>query len=642
MQTFLQTFSSDIISKSEIIIQNGFVNDYPLYNWRGMHLDVSRHFFSVKDVKKYIDILAMHKLNIFHWHLTDDHGWRIEIKKYPKLTEIGAFRKDRRSDKWGLADNQRKPYDDNKAFYGGFYTQDEIKEVVEYALERQITIIPEIEMPGHSRAALVAYPEYSCFQYDKELPTGGYVGDNWDFSDPFCAGKDSTFFFLQDILDEVIELFPSEYIHIGGDECSKNRWTQCPKCQDRIKNEGLKDEFELQSYFIQRIEKYINSKGRKIIGWQEILEGGINPSATIMPWKGTTALEVCVEAAKEGHDIVMSPSTYMYFNREWPNGDFVEGKALEENKFHKAIIGVEACAWSEHTQTFKDVEYQTMPRIAALAEVGWTAHKNFDDFSSKLEILKAKYKKLDINYYIPFPTGLDDRTVFTDKANIELEVSQQNLIIRYTTNGSDPIKSSTEYKGIFTIDKTTTLKIATFDKYGQRSLVKTGMLVKQNFKKPDTLKQPKKGVKYSIIYDKFISAEQVGGITEKEGILDEIKLPKYKQGKELGFVFDGFINIPEKSIYTFGLSSRDGSILEIGDEIVVDHDGFHNDYVTVINAKGEKEKKIFFKKGEIALDKGLHQFKIRYFNWGNNPSIKLVIESPNLEKQEIKQSMLFN
>ena len=282
-----------------------------------------------------------------------------------------------------------------------------------------------------------------------------------------------------------------------------------------------------------------------------------------------------------------------------------------------------------------------MPRIAALAEVGWTAHKDFDNFSSKLEILKAKYKKLDINYYIPFPTGLDDKTVFTDKANIELEVSQQDLIIRYTTNGLDPIKSSTEYNGSFTIDKTTTLKIAAFDKYGQRSLVKTGVLLKQKFKKPDTLKQPKAGVKYSIIYDKFISAKQVGGITEKEGILNKIEIPKYKQGEKLGFVFDGFINISEKSIYTFSLSSSDGSILEIGNKVVVNHDGFHNNYVVVINAEGESEKKIFFKNGKIALDKGLHQFKIKYFNWGANPFIKLIIESPNLDKQEVEKSMFY-
>lgn len=264
IQTFMQmTFNN-------LNLQSCMITDYPRFSWRGMHLDVSRHFFGVDFVKKYIDLLAMYKMNVFHWHLTDDQGWRIEIKKYPKLTQVGAWRNGSMIGHY----NEQK-WDTIR--YGGFYTQEEIKEVVEYAKQKHITIVPEIEMPGHAMAALSGYPQFSC--------TGGpfQVEKSWGvFDDVFCAGNDSTFIFLQNILDEVVDLFPGEYIHIGGDECPKTRWKECEKCQNRIKTEKLNDEHQLQSYFIQRIEKYLNAKGKKIIGWDEILEGGLAPKAAVM------------------------------------------------------------------------------------------------------------------------------------------------------------------------------------------------------------------------------------------------------------------------------------------------------------------------------------------------------------------------
>jgi hexosaminidase len=296
IQTLLQLIPSEKTTKIQLPCL--VINDQPKYAWRGMHLDCARHFFSVDFVKKYIDYLAMYKFNTFHWHLTDDQGWRIEIKQYPKLTEVGAWRNGSMIGHY----NEQK-YDDKR--YGGFYTQEQIKEVVAYAKQRHITVVPEIEMPGHAVAALAAYPQYSC--------TGGpfEVEKQWGVLDDVFCPKEETFTFLQNILTEVIALFPSEYIHIGGDECPKTRWKSCAHCQNLMKEKGLKDEHELQSYFIQRIEKFVNAKGRKIIGWDEILEGGLAPNAAVMSWRGT---EGGIAAAKQQHYVVMSPGSHCYFD----------------------------------------------------------------------------------------------------------------------------------------------------------------------------------------------------------------------------------------------------------------------------------------------------------------------------------------
>jgi hexosaminidase len=278
-----QIFGTEPVESVKWLAPCVTVSDYPRFEWRGMHLDVSRHFFDKDYIKRYIDILAMHRMNVFHWHLVDDQGWRIEIKKYPKLTEVGAWRVDREDKPWDSREPQ-KPGE--KATYGGFYTQDEIREIVAYAAEKHITVVPEIEMPAHVGSALAAYPEYSCTGGPFTVPPGGV----WPITDIYCAGKEETFAFLEDILTEVMELFPSEYIHIGGDEADKTEWKRCPDCQARIRNEGLKDEHELQSYFVKRIERFLNSRGRKLIGWDEILQGGLAPEATVMSWQGFEVL----------------------------------------------------------------------------------------------------------------------------------------------------------------------------------------------------------------------------------------------------------------------------------------------------------------------------------------------------------------
>jgi hexosaminidase len=379
--------------------------DEPQFAYRGMHLDVGRHMFPVEYIKRYIDMIAMHKMNTFHWHLTEDQGWRIEIKRYPLLTEVGAFRKETLVGHGG-----KKPFVYDGTPYGGFYTQEEVKEIIEYAKSRFITIIPEIEMPGHALAALAAYPELSC--------TGGpfEVFTRWGVvEDVFCAGKEETFNFLEDVLTEVIDLFPSGYIHIGGDECPKVRWEKCPFCQKRIKEEGLKDENELQSYFIQRIEKFVLSKGRRIIGWDEILEGGLAPEATVMSWRGTAG---GIQAAKGKHNVIMTPSRFVYLDyyqcepagqplaiggylpleRVYSYNPMPSELSPEEQKY---ILGIQGNLWTEYIPTPEQMEYMAFPRAFAIAESGWTPDrlKDFEDFRARLEVLKKRYNAIGINYF---------------------------------------------------------------------------------------------------------------------------------------------------------------------------------------------------------------------------------------------------
>jgi hexosaminidase len=377
------------------------IQDSPRFTWRGMHLDVCRHYNDKEFVKNYIDLLAMHKMNTFHWHLTEDQGWRIEIKKYPKLTEIGSVRSETMIEKnWDEFDGEP---------HGGFFTQEDIKEIVQYASDRFITIVPEIEMPGHSLAALAAYPEYGC--------TGGpyEVAKTWGvFDDVYCAGNDKTFEFLEDILAEVIELFPGEYIHVGGDECPKKEWEKCPKCQQRMKDEGLKDEFELQSYFIRRMEKFLIANNKKLIGWNEILEGGLAPEATVMSWLGT---EGGIKAAKMGHDVVMSPNDECYFDHyqgEPENEPFAIGGHTDlsevynyepipselTNEEAKYILGAQANLWTEYILSPEHAEYMVLPRMSALSEVVWTEaeQKDFENFKSRLEKLVLRFEFKNYNY----------------------------------------------------------------------------------------------------------------------------------------------------------------------------------------------------------------------------------------------------
>ena len=379
----------------------GTVTDFPRFRYRGFMIDVGRHFFPVSYLKQMIDLMALHNINYFHWHLTEDQGWRIEIKKYPKLTEIGSKRDST------IIDWETKKFDGKP--HSGFYTQDEAREIVRYAADRFITVVPVIDLPGHTTAALASYPELGC--------TGGpykVLCSFGVFPDVLCAGNDQTLQFTKDVLDEIMDIFPSEYIHIGGDECPKSRWEKCPKCQAKIKELGIKalpkhsKENQLQTYFMSELEKEINAHGRRMLGWDEVLEGGLTPNSTIMSWRG---IQGGIEAARQHHDVIMTPIQRLYFSNprinkmtgfEWMNRVYnfepVPAELTDAEK--KFVIGTQGCIWTEWTADSTKMEWQILPRMAALSEIQWTLpeHKNFERFMERLPEMLKIYSSLDYGY----------------------------------------------------------------------------------------------------------------------------------------------------------------------------------------------------------------------------------------------------
>lgn len=427
MQSLLQLIDipEEGSSAAGITVPAVSIKDRPRFMYRGMHLDVSRHFFDVDFVKKYIDMIAMHKMNTFHWHLTDDQAWRIEIKKYPELTKVGAYRN-------GTITGHYPGEDNDNERYGGFYTQDDIRDVLAYAHKRHVEVIPEIELPGHAQAAIASYPYLSCFPEEPtQVPNNlmstasvaqqqngspKIVQESWGvYDDVYCAGKEETFAFLEGVMDEVAALFPSKYIHVGGDECPKKNWERCPNCQKRIKEEGLGDEHGLQSYFVTRMEKYLNTKGKRIIGWDEILEGGLAPNATVMSWRG---VEGGIEAAKQGHNVIMTPNSDCYFDyyqsKDTENEPLSIGGFLPVEKVYgyepipkelsvgeqHYILGAQGNIWSEYIKTEEHMEYMALPRATALSEVVWSQKddKDFDDFRSRLLHIRKLYDAKGYNY----------------------------------------------------------------------------------------------------------------------------------------------------------------------------------------------------------------------------------------------------
>ncbi|HEY1788396.1 MAG TPA: beta-N-acetylhexosaminidase, partial [Verrucomicrobiae bacterium] len=411
VQTLLQLlppeiYSSNVVTDVDWRLPCVHIRDWPRFAWRGLMLDVSRHFFSKSEVETILDAMAVHKLNTFHWHLTDDQGWRIQIKKYPRLTEVGAWRADVG---FGLASNSTTAYGPDGR-YGGFYTRDDVREILAYAATRHITVVPEIEMPGHSAAALAAYPQFSCTGRRLATPDASGI-----FNGIYNPANDQTFVFLDNILSEVFQIFPGTYVHIGGDEVSKDTWHNSPECQALMKREGLKNEQELQSWFIRRIEHYVSGHGRRLVGWSEILEGGIARNATVMDWIGGAT-----EAARAGHDVVMSPTGYCYFDyyqsadyvAEPPAATYAPPLLLSKvysfepmptnlpEQFQSHILGTQGNLWTERVPNLKHAEYMIFPRECAIAEVAWSSKssRNWDDFIRRLQIHAQRLDELGINY----------------------------------------------------------------------------------------------------------------------------------------------------------------------------------------------------------------------------------------------------
>lgn len=471
LQTFFQLLPVEIYSQErqkgiDWVVPCCAIEDAPRFQYRGMHLDVCLHYFDFEFLKKYIDVMAAHKVNRFHWHLTEDQGWRLEIKKYPLLTEKGQWRKET-----VVGSLSSGVYDGIP--HGGYYTQEQVKELVKYAADRYVTIIPEIELPGHALAAIACYPELSCGLEDHyETATRWGI-----FKQVYCP-KESTFKFLEDVFDEVFELFPSELVHIGGDECPKASWKACPHCQALIRKLGLKDEYELQSYFVTRMERYINSKGRQIIGWDEILQGGLAPNAKVMSWLGE---EGGIKAAQQHHEVVMSPHQKYYLDY-WQADPYSEPLAMsgpttlrtmydyepvpevltpEESKY---IIGVEGCVWTEYMPVPERVEYMAWPRMCAIAETGWTINeKDWDGFTRRLEKHFGRLDGMDVAYCSAFYNPM---IVFHKDTPhnmvVTMTVDAPGAEIHYTLDGSVPTADSPKYEIPFSINRSQTVTAAAY------------------------------------------------------------------------------------------------------------------------------------------------------------------------------------
>lgn len=593
------------------------IDDAPRFTWRGLHLDVGRHFQPVAFVKRYIDLMARFKLNTFHWHLTEDQGWRIEIKKYPRLTEVGGCRHET------MVEKRFDPYVGDGTPHCGYYTQDEVREVVAYAAARHVTVVPEIEMPGHTLAALAAYPELAC------TPGPFRVRTTWGVDEEILCPSERTFAFLEEVLTEVMALFPSRFIHIGGDEAPKDRWKASPLAQDVIRREGLRDEHELQSWFIRRIERFLASHGRRLIGWDEILEGGLAPNATVMSWRGTAG---GIAAAREGHDVVMTPTDFLYL--DYYQGDprfepLANGGHVPLAKTYsyepvpdvltaaqaRHILGAQGNVWTEYLKTPASIEYQAYPRALALAEVTWSPReaRSWDGFLSRLPVALRQLDALGVNYRMPHVEGLGgDRLVLEDTARVALSVPLAGAEIRYTLDGSDPTMASARYGAPFTIrvsEAGTTITARAFAA-GRASPPRATTITRTTYRaaeRVDAALAP--GLRYEYREGQAARVRAIDSLgVVRTGVAASVARRGDERAEQYAVVLRGFLRVPADAMYVFGLSSDDGSTLEVGDRLVVDNDGLH----------GTEERE-----GMIALRAGLHPIVVRYFQAGGGASLAL-------------------
>lgn len=619
VQTIRQLLSPEIEKKGTAVqslrLPALTITDEPAYAWRGIHLDVSRHFFAISYIEKLINAMALYKLNKLHLHLTDDQGWRVEIKKYPQLTEQGAWRIFDKNDSFCISKQKENPdmaiepkhiiQRNGKTLYGGFYTQQQLKDLVKYAAARYIDIIPEVDMPGHMMAAIHAFPELSC-----------EGGSKWGelFSTPVCPCKESTFELAQNIFTEIMDIFPSEYIHLGADEVDRKTWAQSELCKELMQKEGLKDVAELQSYFVKRMEKFFHSKGRKLIGWDEILEGGISPTANVMYWRSWVP-DAPVTAARNGNKVIMSPGNPLYFDNlpdahslsNIYNFNVVPEKlTAEEAKF---IIGAQANLWTERVPSENRADYLYFPRMLALAERVWSKQLDFNSFQQRLPAQYNRLEALNIHYRLPDLQGFAENNVFTDQAVLDIKKPLPNLVLRYTTNGSIPNATSPVLSKPLVIKEPGTVKLAAFTPGGLRGDIYSLNYKKEKYLEPVTVANAASGLKASFYKKYFLNTL---GMKDKQPdsqfIAANAAVPAGVTAPSFGMQYNGYINIPETGIYSFYLLVDDGGVLTIGNKEVVNNDGQH--------APLEKS-------GQIALKKGLHPFKLSFIEGGGGFTLQL-------------------
>ncbi|WP_276165992.1 family 20 glycosylhydrolase [Zobellia alginiliquefaciens] len=601
------TIESADTKQNEWFVPAVSIKDQPRFQWRGMHMDFSRHFFKMEEVKSFLDYMALYKMNTYHMHLTDDQGWRMEIKKYPLLTEKGAWRIPNNQDSicnTRAVENELYKIDesnfkevDGERKYGGFFTQEEIKEIIAYAGERNITVIPEIDMPGHFKSAIDNYPYLSCNE-----------DSGWDtvFTYPACLGKETTYEFMKNILSEVVEIFPYEYIHIGGDEVNIKSWEKCPHCQKAIKENDLADEHELQSHFNRDIEKFLHSKGKKLMGWDEIVEGGLTKEATIMWWRGWRP-DALKKAAENGNDVVITTTDAYYF-------DYLnEGNPLERiygyepvpESFTKEqsenVMGIQANLWSEWIPNFKRLQYQAFPRMLAVAENGWAPKegKDFATFNTRVEKQYDRLDVLGVHYYIPAVKGLDREIAIVDSTSVLLELAYplEGVEIFYTKDGSIPTRNSLKYEKPFTVKDTMTIKARAYrdDIFND---IKTAKVVKTEYVDAATANIKEKGLMCYIVKGKFKEVDDIKAWTNaKWEKVDSVDIADFKGEKNFNLVYTGYFYADKDDIYEFETRSDGGDYLYVSDKLVVDNSGWHG------------PRKRF---GKIALRKGWHPIILKY------------------------------
>jgi hexosaminidase len=611
------------------------IEDAPVYEWRGMHLDVSRHFFSVSYLKKFIDRMALYKMNKLHLHLTDDQGWRIEIKKYPLLTEAGAWRTFNNQDSACMKKAKDNPdfvidkehiiQKNGKTMYGGFYTQEEMKGVVAYAAARHIDIVPEIDMPGHMMAAINSYPFLTC---DGENKWGDL------FTKPICPCNETTFEFAENVFSEIMQIFPSKYIHIGGDEVDRTNWGKSDACKALMAKEGIKDLAGLHSYFINRMEKFFNSKGRKLIGWDEVIEGGISPTAIIMYWR-TWVPDAPVKAVKNGNTVIMTPGEPLYFDNQ-PD-QYSISKVYHFNPVPKvlnaeeakSIIGAQANLWSEMIPSEKRADYMYMPRLTALSEMLWT-HKE-GEYDSYLKRLTEQYKRMDalkINYRLPDLPNLLNEYVFTNEGKLSITSPLPSLTIRYTTDGTLPDVKSPVLPSPLTITKSELVRVAAFTPAGTRGDVYNLNYTQQQMLGPVKIAPPKPGLN-ATYYKAFFKQTDLMKDAKVDSTFttDKIQVPSTVKAPSFGITYKGYIDVPTDGIYSFYLTCDDGGVLYIGDKVVVNNDGNHS----------AQERS-----GQVALKMGAHPFKLDFIEGGGGFKLLLKYSVNGSAPQDVPSSWFKN
>lgn len=621
------------VSNEKWIVPCVLIEDQPRFGWRGMHMDFSRHFFNIDEVKTFLDYMALYKLNTYHMHLTDDQGWRIEIKKYPLLTEKGAWRTESSHDK--VCNERAKTNEtfvidpsnfkeiDGQKMYGGFFTQDQIREIIQYAADRYITVIPEIDMPGHFKAAIDNYPHLSC---SGEAKWGNL------FSAPACLGQESTNVFMTDILAEVAELFPAQYIHIGGDEVNIEDWKKCPKCQAEIRKNNLKNEHELQSFFNREIEQFLHSKGKRLMGWDEIVEGGLTADASMMWWRNW-APKMRYIAADNGNDMVISPDFEYYFdftNEATPLDKVYNYEPVPEDftpEQEKHIIGVQANLWSEWIPNFTRLQIQTFPRMLALAETAWNkkGDKDFDAFNVRVRNHYKRLETMGITYYLPAIQGTNKTYAFVDSAKVELSVDMEGAEIYYTLDGTAPTRESNQYSGPFYVKESGLILTRAF-RGNIAGEVFEAKADKQEYRNAEQITPAQAGFQRWVNKGSYASVEAVS-LPENASFtaVNTADMGEYANTEHIAFVFKGYFKAETQGIYEFATKSDDGSLLYIGDKLVVDNGGNH--------AARERA-------GMVALMPGYHPITIIFHQGGGGGELSASYTVPGGTAQPLDNNVV--